>query len=277
MSILYFDLETTVDWDRADLFLPDLLRKLTDDAVNAEPTGAPLPDPDVIDAQAEMRAALTPEFLKIVGMNLAVDEKEPRSGWVGETTESGEEMTEAMLLNTFWRMAEKADHIVGFNCLRFDLPAILVRSAILGVFPTVPFFAFKPWEMPIVDLAQKRVQFGRFEKGQWHSLKALRRLYNLPIPKDLQEVALMDGGDVGALYEQWHTALAKANEEAEDGDPVAAEILMIEANTALTTLKNYGKLDIVTTRELCRFWGGYFHTIIAARRTETAKEQENSK
>ena len=269
MTVVYIDIETRPDWARADLFMPDLLEKLI--------TENPEADHDAINAMAEMRASLTPEFLEIIGFNIAVDEGEAKSGWVGETTESGEEITEAMLLNTFWRMAEKADHIVGFNCLRFDLPAILVRSAILGVFPTVPFFAFKPWEMPIVDLAEKRVQFGRFEKGQWHSLKALRRLYNLPIPEDLQDVALMDGGDVGALYEQWRAALAGAEEEAQGGDPAAAEVHMAEANTALTTLKNYGRLDIVTTRELCRFWGGYFHPIIAARRTETTEEQEENK
>lgn len=264
-NVLFFDVETVPDRSRSELFLPDILRKLYEEAP------ADHADPDIINAQAEMRMSLTPEFCRIVGLNLAVDEGESKSGWVGDTTDGGETITEQILLQTFWRLAEQADRVVGFNILRFDLNVILVRSAILGVFPTVPFFASKPWEDRVIDLAAKRVQFGRFEKNQWHSLKALRRLYGLSIPEELADVAAMDGGSVNELYEQWQNAMTRANDEGEGGDPTAADAHLIEADTALQTLKKYGKLDVHTTRELCRFWGGYYFGMIMPRQQTNGK------
>lgn len=235
MNCLFFDIETVPDADRLPLFAEDLDAKAWD-AVNKE--GAEINEEDAATLHAkkvQLIGATTPEYLQIIGCNLGFDDAAPRSGWVGEVRDGGEPLTERDLLKAFWSSAKQAKHLIGFNCNRFDLPAIYVRSALLGVEPTVDIWAKKPWDYFTLDLMELR--WPRYAGAQFQSLKALRRILSLPVPDEYADLLDMTGGDVGALWAA--------------GD--------------FETCRRYGELDIWTTRSLARHWAGYFYPMIMER------------
>lgn len=188
--------------------------------------------------------ATSAEYCSIVGLNFATDEGEPHSAWVGDVDRQGDPINERTLLDAFWNLAEKSKHIIGFNILRFDLPVILTRSALLGVepWPGLKYWNLRPWEEFVIDLMKKR--FANASYNEFKSLKELRRCLQLPITEEYRDVAGMAGDSVEKLYLEFCA-----------GDAGALE-----------TLKLYGKLDIITTRELARLWSGYFFPHLVARR-----------
>lgn len=236
MDVLTFDIETTTDSERLLLFQDDLSLKAAKATEYEIQRGADSEDTvALVDERIALFGATTPEYLKIIGMNLGFDGQPPRSGWVGEVRNGGEPLTERDLLEAFWSSVKSAKCIVGFNSIRFDLPAIMVRSALLGIEPTRNLTDLKPWENFHVDLLARRWPYKAGARFQ--SLKALRRILALPIPEQYIDVSGMDGGNVGPIWES--------------GD--------------FATLRAYGELDIITTRELCRHWGGYFFPAVLGR------------
>lgn len=112
--------------------------------------------------QRNKMMSLDPACCRICCISLAVG-----SGQVS-TIIARNEREEHALLEEFWRFAAKCRPLIGFNLLRFDLPVILVRSAMLGVAP--PF----------------RLNLSR---------------YNQTDVIDLMEVIPLSGG-LGAIYER---------------------------------------------------------------------------
>ena len=232
MNVLTFDIETIVDESRLALFDADLAKKANDSAKRKASDDDDDTSPSVlVQREIDLLGATTPEYLQIIGMNLGVDEEAPRSGWVGEVR-NGTPLTEVDLLQAFWTYARQAKHLVGFNCSRFDLPAIYVRSALLGVEPSVYFYEFKPWDWKVIDLMHLRWPYRA--GAQFQSLKALRRILQLPTPEKYDGILDMTGADVGALWQA--------------GDYEKCRL--------------YGESDVVTTRELARHWQGYFFPVI---------------
>jgi hypothetical protein len=125
---------------------------------------------------------------------------------------------ERRVLGGFWQHAKHLSPLIGFNILDFDLRVILVRSALLGVRPT-RLFDTRPWGKDIVDLMRLR-----FPTGKAMGLKKLARLYGFPVP----------AGDV-------------------DGSQVS-ELMQTNPDK----LAEYVKSDIEITRQLYRFYCGYF-------------------
>lgn len=246
-NILYFDLETAPDYSRTHLFTPKLPKETLAQMLEADlDYKNPARDEKVkeIEAAATSRVLSTQaEYCQIVGLNFATDEGEPHSAWAGDVDQQGDPINERVLLEAFWTLAEKSKHIIGFNILRFDLPTILMRSALLKIepWPGLKYYDAKPWENQIIDLLRKR--FSNASHAEFKSLKELRRCLELPIPAEYQEVATMAGDSVEELYLQF----------------VAGD------ESALAKLKLYGKLDIITTRELARLWSGYFMPHLVAR------------
>lgn len=239
MDVLTFDIETTVDTDRLPLFAEDLDAKawaeINREAVREGVSFDPAEQSDLHAEKVALIGATTPEYLRIIGMNLGVDEDAPRSGWVGEVRNGGEPLTERDLLEAFWSLAKQAKHLVGFNSIQFDLPAIMVRSALLGVEPSRDFTNLKPWENFHIDLMARR--WPKFAGAQFQSLKALRRVLALPVPEVYQDLLDMTGADVGALW----------------------------AAGEFEKCRRYGELDILTTTLLCKHWQGYFFPVIMGR------------
>jgi RNase H-like protein len=217
---LIFDVETIGDYARSDLWLSRKER----------PADV---DPDEWLNEQTKLMALQPEACQLVGLNVILGDGEAKSGWVGEENKAtGQPYSESDLLNLFWTWAAQCPRLIGFNCLRFDLPVIYTRSALLGVRPTVELFDVKPWQDRVIDLAQRRFGHSR----DWMSLKALRRVLQLPVPGKYESVLENTGTDVENLY------LAFLSGDAE----------------ALKTLKLYGELDVYTTRALAQLWSGLF-------------------
>lgn len=229
---LFLDMETCPDYSRSDLWLAG--KEFTSATGEENEYQAWL--------NAQMKAmALQPEACMIVGLNVALGDGECKSGWVGEPSPTGDIYDEAALLRLFWSWAASAPRIVGFNILKFDLPVIYTRSALLGVAPTRAFYDAKPWQNEIIDLMARRFQYQ--SKDQYMSLKALRRVLQLEVPEKYQEIFDNTGADVEELYLRF---LAGGE----------------DAGEALRLLKLYGECDVWSTRALARLWSGFFFPVI---------------
>jgi hypothetical protein len=253
LKVVYFDVETIPDYSRTHLFEADVETRVEQEFTRKRQMAAAgamvtLPDvpedaklSDIVEAAARDEArkrimATTPEFCQIVGLNYGLNENAAGSGWVGQIPEGLEApLTESDLLKSFWKLVRGADHLVGYNCLEFDLNALLVRSAICGVTPSRELWRVKPWEDTVIDVMKRR--YGMRARERYLSLKALRRIHQLPIASEYADILGMTGEQVHELY----------------------------LNAEYTKLERYGKLDIVTTRELARMWGGYYFPVIAPR------------
>lgn len=117
------------------------LRKLKDAAVVAH-------------ANRIKTMSVTPEFCRIVALGLMMGADEPNVEFA-ETEEQ-----EAAMLGILWKiLANYTGPIVVFNGLSFDLPAIFVRSSILGVQPTRRI-DLKPWGNDVIDIYAVRFPRG---------------------------------------------------------------------------------------------------------------------
>lgn len=257
-NYLYVDIETAPDDTRLHLFgLPNSLEELPDPAIlmgnsitDIErwlDSFAPTLPTDYLDwlfaheesgknrsgifkaiekareAAARQRTELsvTPEFCRCVALGWAEGDGPIQAEVVGlfrAITNDGL-IDERYILKEFWRLvSEKKPTIVGFNILDFDLRVLLVRSALLGVRPT-RLFDLKPWGRDCIDLMKLR-----FPMGKAMGLKRLAKLYGLPVPVE----------DV-------------------DGSMIADLIMTDSAKVG-----EYVKSDVDITRQLHRFYAGYF-------------------
>lgn len=85
------------------------------------------------EARALDKAALDPGLLRIVAIGYQIDTDTPVAMLARDTDE------ERTILARFWRLAtqqtQAGGELVGFNCIAFDLPALITRSWLLGVQP----------------------------------------------------------------------------------------------------------------------------------------------
>lgn len=177
-----------------------------------------------------LQGSVTPEYLTIVALGWQeIDASEPpiKAVFVGDKTDNGA-VTEEMLLKKFWQLfAHKP--IVGFNIQRFDIPAILARSALLGVAPNPAFNPnAKPWEQPFIDIMLSRWYNGFGAIGLKPLCRAL--IPDNDIPAKFENV-LQTKGD--SIYGFWQS-----------GD--------------IETARLYLEFDIWRTRWLYDRWRGYF-------------------
>lgn len=156
---------------------------------------------DAIDAKADRCKLLstTPEYLSIAAMGWAVGDGEVQSLVVGQNAEEqGIQgiVDERLILSMFWQFAAQAGQVVGFNCIKFDLPAIFVRSALLGIAPsrTIDLSPHSS-NKDVCDLLLRRFgPNGNTNKGKPGKLKQLCPLYGIPVPAEG-----VDGGQVEEL------------------------------------------------------------------------------
>lgn len=169
--------------------------------------------------------SVTPEYCRVVALGSAIGlQEEPVAEVIGlpRSLEPDGIVDEQYILKEFWRLAEgRGMVLVGYNLLDFDLRVLMVRSALLGVAPT-RVLDLKPWGKDCIDLMK-----ARFPMGKAMKLKQLARLYGLPVP-----VGDVDGSMIAELIEK---------------DPAK--------------VAEYVCSDIVVTRALYRFYGGYFYAM----------------
>lgn len=131
----------------------------------------------------------TPEYCRIAALGWAAGDDTPRVGVAPSPT------TEVELLDKFWELASASGPLVGFNILGFDLPVILIRSAILGIQPSRMLNLSPYGNREVID-----VYLGRFgSRGNTNAnkpgkLKVLARLMGIDVP-----AGDVDGGDVYEL------------------------------------------------------------------------------
>jgi hypothetical protein len=93
------------------------------------------------------RCALDADLCRIVAIGYSEEGRPPQA------TILLRDMPEADMLNQFWNAA-KDRHLVGFNCVAFDLPALLRRSLCLRV-PAPPLQVERNRHPQVTDLMQE--------------------------------------------------------------------------------------------------------------------------
>ena len=155
---------------------------LEDAAAYLEPIEPPAnyKDPDKIEAyltekRVEQldRCSLDPDLCRVVALGWW-REREPQP-----TTATVEHQDEASLLQTFWQHVEQG-HLVGFNCIAFDLPVLLRRSLYLGVpTPTIQIDRFR--HPRVTDLLQLLSHNGTL---RFRGLDFYARRFGFALPPD---------------------------------------------------------------------------------------------
>ncbi len=235
MKTVTFDVETIPDESRRDIIRPIILERLQIDKPELFPDMLDEhPSPNLLAAletEIDRIMSITPEYCKSVCLGYAIGEERPHSGMVGKTGIDGDSLTEADLLKTFWSLVERADHIIGYNILNFDLQVIRARSARLGIKNIRPLWNVKPWEDTVIDVWAKRWTSG--SKGvRGRKLDQAASVERIPIPQSYQD-----------FLEQGFTG---------------ADILLAWQKGDLESIGTHCELDVVMCRELARLWGGVF-------------------
>lgn len=122
--------------------------------------------------------------------------------------------SEADMLQHFWQYAKKADAVITFNGRNFDIPFIMMRSAILKIKPTRNFIKNRYDSKSHIDLLEKMTFYGITKK---FNLDFYCNSFGIESPKShgvsgmdvkelysagkIKEIATYCGHDVKATYE----------------------------------------------------------------------------
>lgn len=112
-----------------------------------------------------------------------------------------EVMIEKDMLQKFWEVVEKYDTFVTFNGRAFDVPFLMVRSALHGIRPSKNLLAnrylnYHPSNARHIDLLDQLTFYGAMRKKG--SLHLWCRAFGIESPK----AQGIDGDDVKALFDQ---------------------------------------------------------------------------
>lgn len=149
----------------------------------------------VIDQHADRLKLLStvPEFCKVAALGLASGNNEVVSLVLGI-----DGITELDILEAFWEFVSDCSPLVGYNCLAFDLPVILTRSALLGVLPT-KLLSLSPYgNKDVFDLYIMRFgRQGNTDKQRPAKMKVLARVLGIDV-----SAGDCDGSQVDALMKE---------------------------------------------------------------------------
>ena len=135
---------------------------------------------------------------------------------------------EKEMLEKFWQGAKEYDEFIGFNSRGFDVPFLMVRSAVHGVKPTRNLmegrYLYQQRDAKHIDLQDQLTFYGAARKRG--SLHLWSNLFNIKSPKadgvtgddvgrlfkekKFLEIAKYNAGDLKAtkeLYEKWNNYL----------------------------------------------------------------------
>lgn len=150
---------------------------------------------------------------------------------IGEFSENGitfKQMPEKEMLEKFWQGVKEYDEFIGFNSRGFDVPFLMIRSAIHGVKPTRNLmegrYLYQQRDGRHIDLQDQLSFYGAVRKKG--SLHLWSRAFGIKSPKaggitgddvaklfkekKFLEIAQYNVGDLRAtkeLYEKWNTYL----------------------------------------------------------------------
>ncbi len=206
MSTLIFDIETVgEDFDALDETTQDVLtRWIKKESESGE---------DYAAALADMKNGLgfSPLTGQIVAIGIYDGEREKGAVYFQSSPKKKDEsfeengckfevMTEKEMLQKFWEVVEKYETFVTFNGRAFDVPFLMVRSAIHGIRPSKNLLAnrylnYQPGHARHVDLLDQLTFYGAMRKKG--SLHLWCRAFGIESPK----AQGVDGDDVKALFD----------------------------------------------------------------------------
>lgn len=211
MSTLIFDIETVgEDFDVVDATTQDVLtRWIKRETESGE---------DYAAAFADMKNGLgfSPLTGQIVAIGIYDGEREKGAVYFQSSPKKEETsfeegqckfevMSEKEMLRKFWEIVEKYETFVTFNGRQFDVPFLMVRSAIHGIRPTKNLLAnrylnYHPSNARHIDLIDQLTFYGAMRKRG--SLHLWCRAFGIESPKSQG----VDGDDVKALFEKGNSA-----------------------------------------------------------------------
>lgn len=200
-KILFLDIETVggcPDLDSCQRFSPEIaeqfdkyfdwfLKRFPEDENES-------PRTELMDYVFKKRAALVPEFAKIICISVAFVMD---NGDVKKQTFSGHDEKELLLqVRNLLDRCHKLDfYLCGHNLKNFDIPMLAKRMIINGVKPSkiLPSYDTKPWEIKAID-TKEIWQYGSYTSIG--SLDLLCSCLNIPTPKDGE----VSGDKVHSVY-----------------------------------------------------------------------------
>jgi hypothetical protein len=202
-KILFLDIETVgicKDWSTCQQTNPSVaeqfvkyfdwfLKRFPEDEVLS-------PRTELKDFMFKKRAALVPEFAKIVCVSMAFVLE---NGEIKKQTFSGDD--EKVLLENVRNLLDRCHkldfYLCGHNLKNFDIPMLAKRMIINGIMPSkiLPSYNTKPWEVKAID-TKEIWQYGAY--SSIGSLDLVCATLDIPTPKDGD----VNGGMVHEAY--WH-------------------------------------------------------------------------
>jgi len=133
------------------------------------------------------------------GKSLVFYEGQGNEKWINEEKHiKYVEATEEKLLGSFWNLINDTELVITFNGKSFDIPFILLRSALLRIKPTKSLISGKYGTKNHIDLLDKLTFFGTTKK---FNLDFYCTSFGIPSPK----ARGIDGMEIKNLYESGHT------------------------------------------------------------------------
>ena len=231
-KILFLDIETVgccPDYDSCQNFNPEIANQFDKyfDWFQKR-----FPEDEVLSPRTELknfmfkrRAALVPEFAKIVCVSMAfvLD-----NGEIKKQTFAGDDEKEVLLqVRNLLDRCQKLDfYLCGHNLKNFDIPMMAKRMIINGIMPSklLPSYDTKPWEVKAID-TKEIWQYGAY--SSIGSLDLMCACMNIPTPKDGE----VTGDKVHSAY--WEEQKLKEISEYCEKDV----IVLVDAIKKLKALK----------------------------------------
>jgi len=215
---LVYDIETVgVDFDSLSESQKEFLLRYTESEKDPQKK-------EELVKEAKRYLSLYPYTAKIVAIGLMNTEVEKsmvlyegseNDEWIAEEkTTKYKPLTEVQMLNYFWKYVKKAEKIISFNGRSFDLPFILMRSAINKIKPTKNLLKNRYDSTTHVDLLEHFTFYGLTKK---FNLDFYCHAFNIASPKSkgitgmdvkelykagrIKDIAIYCGEDVRATYE----------------------------------------------------------------------------
>ncbi|GAB6282112.1 MAG: hypothetical protein STSR0008_08560 [Ignavibacterium sp.] len=173
--------------------------------------------------EAERFLSLYPLTAKVVAIGIydvkkekafVYYESENQEEWFSESDVHCKGLPEIELIKSFWRITEKVDQVITFNGRNFDIPFLMMRSALLKIKPTKNFIGNRYNTYSHIDLLEQFTFYGITRK---FNLDFYCHSFGIKSPKSkevsgmevknlyeagrIKEVAIYCGNDIKATYE----------------------------------------------------------------------------
>lgn len=154
--------------------------------------------------EAERWLSLYPFTAKVVAIGMydvqkekayVYYENEPEEEWTSEEKHiKYKGLSEVEMLKSFWRIMEQTDQVITFNGRNFDLPFMMMRSAMLEVRPSKNFMGYRYDTKSHIDLLE---QFTFYAATRKFNLDFYCHAFGVKTPKSKE----VSGMEVKNLYE----------------------------------------------------------------------------